>query len=323
MSRVDEALARARRDAATQRPVDVRPIDGAAADGPVDWANEAPLHRDEPFAAEAQPIEYEAEPPKATAAPPPRVEAANDVELDQLILAEKLVVGAGVDAGSVEQFRRLAAQLYLSQTERRTRLVMVASALPGEGKTLTATNLALTLSQSYKRQVLLVDGDLRRPDLHQLFQVPNMTGLNDGIRSEVERKVPLIRISEHLTLLTAGRPDADPMSVLSSDRMRRVLAEAREKFEWVIIDTPPLGLLSDAHLLTSMIDAAVLVVQAGRTPLAAIKRAIEALGRERIVGVVLNRVDRDQLQAEYAHYYSYARPRPDVGELMSDRTNPV
>ena len=87
--------------------------------------------------------------------------------------------------------------------------------------------------------------------------------------------------------------------------MRRVLTEAREKFEWVIVDTPPLGLLSDAHLLTSMIDVAVLVIQAARTPLSAVKRAVETLGRDRIAGVVLNRVSRDQLHPEFEQYYSY------------------
>jgi capsular exopolysaccharide synthesis family protein len=193
--------------------------------------------------------------------------------------------------------------LYLAQAQRGIRVIMVASALPSEGKTLTAANLALTLSESYEREVLLVDGDLRRPGAHQLFKVPNVSGLNDGVLDESDRKVPLIRISPHLSLLTAGRPEADPMKVLSSEKIRRVLEEARAKFDWVIVDTPPLGLITDAHLLASLVDATVLVVRAARTPVAAINRAVDAVGRDRIAGVVLNRVEDGQVQTDYGPYY--------------------
>jgi capsular exopolysaccharide synthesis family protein len=209
---------------------------------------------------------------------------------------------------SVEQYRRLAARLYLAQADSRLKVVMVTSALPGEGKTLTAANLALTLSESYRRQVLLVDADLRRPCLHELFHVPNVTGLNEGLRAGADRKVPVIRVTDHLTILTAGRPEPDPMSVLASDRMRRVLEEAGSAFEWVIVDTPPIGLLSDARLLSSLVDTVLLVVRAGSTPTSAIGSAIEAIGRERILGVVLNRADDALPHAEYANQY-YASPR--------------
>jgi capsular exopolysaccharide synthesis family protein len=182
---------------------------------------------------------------------------------------------------------------------------MITSAFPGEGKTLTATNLALTLSESYKRRVLLIDADLRKPWIHEIFQVPNVSGLNDGLRDAAAAKIPLLNLTEHLTVLTAGRPDSDPMSVLSGQRMRRVLEEAGSRFEWVVIDTPPVALLTDAHLLSSLVDAVLLVVQSGRTPLPAIKMAVEAVGRERILGVVLNRVDGGLPAAAYGYYGGY------------------
>jgi capsular exopolysaccharide synthesis family protein len=184
---------------------------------------------------------------------------------------------------------------------------MVTSALPVEGKTLTAANVALTLAESYKRQVLLIDADLRRPWVHEMFQIPNLSGLNDGLRSSEDRKIPLLRLTDHLSVLTAGRPDRDPMSVLSGDRMRRVLQEASLRFEWVIIDTPPVALLTDAHLLASLVDAVLLVVQSGKTPLAAINRAVEAVGRERILGVVLNRADHAAVYHAYDYYGTYGQ----------------
>src|SRR5207248_5462846 len=127
--------------------------------------------------------------------------------------------------------RRLAARLLMARAEKGTQLVMVTSAFPAEGKTLTSSSLALTLSESYKRDVLLVDGDLRRPTIHELFRLPNVSGLNAGFQVDAERKIPLIGYTEHLSILTAGRPESDPTSVLSGERMRRVLAEAKNRFE--------------------------------------------------------------------------------------------
>ena len=93
----------------------------------------------------------------------------------------KLVVGERCEQGVVEQYRRLAAVFHQAQVQHGTRSIMISSAVPGEGKTLTATNLALTLSHSYKRRVLLIDADLRRPGLHTVFGVPNHVGLRDRL----------------------------------------------------------------------------------------------------------------------------------------------
>jgi capsular exopolysaccharide synthesis family protein len=238
---------------------------------------------------------------------PASVPTAPLTTLDESGFSEKLVTDLSLPRGPVEQYRRLAARLHLAQAERGTRTVMVTSAVVGEGKTLTATNLALTLSESYKRRVLLIDADLRRPWVHQLLKLPNVTGLNDGIRSGVDRKVPLISVSEYLSVLTAGRPDPDPMSVLSSDRMRRVLADASRSFDWVIVDTPPVALLSDAHLLATLVDTVLLVVRAGTTPLRSMQQAMAAVGRDRILGVVLNCAEAAQT-VEYPYYAYDNRP---------------
>lgn len=225
--------------------------------------------------------------------------------------ADKMMLGSG-DRDAAEQYRRLAARLYLAQAEHGTKLVMVTSALPGEGKTLTSTNLALTLSESYRKRVLLIDADLRHPSIHELFQVPNLAGLNDGRQGQSDRKVPLIRFSEYLSILTAGRPESDPMSVLTSEHMRRLLKEASASFDWVIIDTPPVALLTDANLLASQVETVVLVVRAGRTPAAAIQKASEAVGRDRILGVVLNYAELGLAHGAYysANYYTHQRGLP-------------
>src|SRR5262245_27590833 len=202
--------------------------------------------------------------------------------------AEKLVITERPAQSTIEQYRKLAATLHHAQVEKELKVVMVSSAVSGDGKTLTSSNLALTLSESYRRRVLLIDADLRRPSLHSVFRVDGMTGLSEGLGAAVDQRFPVHQVSPFLTVLPAGRPSNDPMAGLTSDRMRRLIAEARTTFDWVIVDTPPVGLLPDGHLLTAMVDGAILVVKAGETPYPVVVRALESLGRDRILGVVLN-----------------------------------
>ena len=255
--------------------------------------------------------------PATTPADPPAVAAADDLPGQPGTLAafrgfspamvERLALPTNERFGLVEQFRKLAATLHHTQTDRGIKSVMVTSAVAGEGKTLTATNLALTLSESYKRRVLLVDADLRRPTLHGVFQLPNLSGLSDGLQAAREQRLSLVEVSPFLTVLTAGRPDPDPMHLLISKRMQQVLDEAGARFDWVILDTPPVGILTDANLLAAMIDAALLVVRAGRTPYLYVQRATGAIGRERILGVVLNGADSlHEGDDDYGYrYYGY------------------
>jgi capsular exopolysaccharide synthesis family protein len=220
---------------------------------------------------------------------------------------EKLIVGDRMGPVAVEQYRRVAALLHNAQREHGTRIVMVASAVPGEGKTLTAVNLALTLSESYRRRVVLIDADLRRPTVHQLLGVHNNFGLTSVLKSDEDKKIRPHRASEFLSVVPAGVPDPDPMSGLTSDKMRRVIVDAAGQFDWVIIDTPPVALLPDANLLAAFVDAAILVIGAGLTPLSAVQKAVEAIGRERVLGVVLNRIAGSGMTSSYGKHYHYGR----------------
>jgi capsular exopolysaccharide synthesis family protein len=181
---------------------------------------------------------------------------------------------------------------------------MVASTLAREGKTLTAANLALTLSESYRRSVLVIDADLRRPSMHDVFQVPNMSGLSDRLKAEGGCTLRVIEISPRLSLLPAGQPDADPMGALTSDAMADLLRQAGSSYDWVVIDTPPVGLMPDAKILAAMVDVAMLVIAAGQTPYHLLQKAVEAIGPERILGVVLNKVADEAVPAG-SYYGSY------------------
>jgi receptor protein-tyrosine kinase len=224
---------------------------------------------------------------------------------------DKIVVGEQADAGLVEQYRRVGAVLHHAQLQRHVRSVMVASAVAAEGKTLTATNLALTLSHSFDRRVLLIDADLRRPNVHEMFGLPNEHGLIESLQYANGGRLPVCNVSNNLWVLTAGRPTSDPMSSLVSEAMKQLLADAAEQFDWVIIDTPPVALMPDANLLAGMIDAALLVISASTTPYPFVQRAAAAIGPERILGVVLNRADRTAIAHEYGNYGYYDRAPRD------------
>jgi len=222
-------------------------------------------------------------------------------------LVGKLLGTEGFSGAALEQYRKLAATLHHAQGERGIRVIMTASALPGEGKSLTAVNLALTLSESYHKRVLLADADLRRPTVQRVFGLPAIGGLNEGLKLPEDRAMAVTQISERLFVLPAGRPESDPMSGLTSDRMRRLITQAAAAFDWVIIDTPPVGLLPDASLLADFVDGVLLVVRAGKAPFSLVKRTVEAITHDRILGVVMNAVDyaHDRNAGGYYEYYGY------------------
>jgi receptor protein-tyrosine kinase len=215
---------------------------------------------------------------------------------------ERLISWAAIDPAFAAQFRRLAATLIHAQNVHSTKLVMVTSALPADGKTLTTLNLALALSESYRRRVLIVDADLRRPSLTRAAGCHAKSGLSEVLKAHDARKAALIPLTETLTLLPAGSPDPDPLGGLTSSRMRTLLDEASSEFDWVLLDAPPVEAVPDGGLLAAMVDTVLLVVRAGRTQYAPVTRAIETIGRERILGVVLNGTE-DGLNHPYPDYF--------------------
>ena len=223
-------------------------------------------------------------------------------------LQDKLVGSRDLNPVSAEQYRRLGATLHSLQAERGVKTLMVSSAVPQEGKTLTITNLALTLSESYDRRVLLIDADLRRPTIHEEFGLPNVTGLADVIRDGAEQ-LPLVEVSPNLVVLTAGRINtAAPMAELTSERLPALIKQVSPQFDWVLLDTPPTGVLPDARLVARVADAILFVIGAGVAPYDLVQRAIAELG-DQVIGTVLNRVDERGLTS--AGYYTYGYvPKP-------------
>jgi protein-tyrosine kinase len=304
MSRVDEAL---RRAGAAHSPFEERRGTTLALEPRAVAADAATLERYAPehHAAPAPASTSSAESPRnvrpAAASPaivrhPKRISIAPAQE-------GKLVISPEITPYTVEQYRRLATVLNDLQNQRGVKTLMVSSAAPREGKTHTITNLALTLSESFHQHVLLIDADLRRPSLHEVFGVPVGPGLVDVVRTP-STPLSTFEISQHLGLLPAGRTGSTPLAFLASDALPGIVSAAAAQFDWVLIDTPPIGLLPDAQLVARISEAVLFVVGAGITPYTFVQRGIAALGPERIVGVVLNRVDEaaSAVDSYYSHY---------------------
>jgi protein-tyrosine kinase len=304
MSRVDEALNQARGAAA-----------GVSDERRPSVADDLRVHAVDPSILERFEAETPSKPRESVQqAPPaqiPRPAAAAtpaaDIPTPQHVqynpaLEGKLVVSRDMSAAAIEQYRRLAAVLDDLRLQQGLKTVMMSSALPREGKTLSIANLALTLSESYHRRVLLIDADLRRPSIHDVFGVPNGPGLADIARNP-RSSIPYVEVSPRLSILTTGRSASNPLALLSSDNVRAAVKAAAERFDCVLLDTPPVGLLPDAQLVARLCDGVLFVIAAGSTPYALIKRAMDELGTERIIGTVLNRVERAALPNNYGSYY--------------------
>jgi capsular exopolysaccharide synthesis family protein len=204
-------------------------------------------------------------------------------------VSEKLVVMRGMNREAVAQYRSLATALQQIREKRPAKSVLVTSATSGAGKTLTATNLAMTLSETQGHRTLLVDANLSRPGIHQVFQVSARTGLIDLLGSSGGTKLPLIEVTNKLALLPAGRAASDSSEILGSARIGEILQEACGAFDWIIVDSEPLNQSSFTSALAARADLTVVVVDARSVKEPAVERAIDALGRDRIAGIVINR----------------------------------
>ena len=189
-----------------------------------------------------------------------------------------------------EQFRSLRTQVLQAGEREGKRAFVITSAGMGEGKTLTALNLAWLMAQSDGVTALVIDADLRQPCAADYFGIETEIGLSEVLTGETKLTQAIVKLEPSgLHLLPGGAPREDVAELLSGPRFGRLLEEARKLFDYIIIDAPPLGVFTDANLLINRADAALLVVRASTTRYAVVERLLEQLPRERMLGVVLNR----------------------------------
>ena len=206
-----------------------------------------------------------------------------------------------------EEFRTLRTRLNHLQTLQPLHTVVVTSPSPAEGKTFTAVNLALAQAQLAESSVLLGDFDLRRPIVHNLFQIERAPGLSDFLTGQCSFAQALRRVeSMNLFLLPAGSPVKNPLELLNTRQARLLFEELPRSFNWAIFDTPPLLFSADANLLATMADGTILVVKIGSTTFDNVTRAMQSLCENNVLGIVANGARASELYSKYTYYYSKA-----------------
>ena len=215
-----------------------------------------------------------------------------------------------------ETYRTVRASLLVSMEAHGAKVILVSSPEPGDGKTTLASNLAIALAQSGKR-VLLIDGDLRRPTMHQMFRIPQQIGLTEVLMGSVSF-LSAVRTSvvERLSLLTTGTPPANPAEILSSPQLHRMLNEAKAEFDFVLLDAPPFLAVSDPCVMARNTDGVLLVVRLNKNTRSALIRVRELLTDQGIpvIGAVVNGV-----LGKGGHEFGYTY----YGEYAADATQPI
>lgn len=207
-----------------------------------------------------------------------------------------------------EAYRALRTSLVFTSGGESTRIITCTSAQPLEGKTTTACNLAMVLAFGGSR-VLLIDADMRRPGVHKALKINNTVGLSHLLVGQARVREAIQRTSDpNFCVMTAGRTPPNPSELLSSERMKQLIANLKQgPFDWVIIDTPPVLAVTDAVILTPLVDGVTFVLGAEMTRRRLAERAVQMLmvSRPRVVGAVLNRVNFDRNKYYYSRYYGY------------------
>jgi capsular exopolysaccharide synthesis family protein len=220
-----------------------------------------------------------------------------------------------------EEFRSLRTRILQAAERDNKRAFVITSANMGEGKTLTAVNLAWLLAQTDGATALIIDADLRNPCAADYLGMDEGRGLSEVLTGETKLTDAIVKLRPAgLHVLPGGARREDVAELLSGPRFSRLLEEARRLFDYIIIDAPPMGVFTDANVLTSRADAAVLVVRAGATRYSMVERLLEQIPRERMLGVVLNRA---RVEVNDNYYYYTDRQRASAAAQATPADNVI
>lgn len=202
---------------------------------------------------------------------------------------------------AAESYRTLRTNIQYSSFDKECKSIVITSSEPGEGKSTTAANLALSLAQGEKK-VILIDCDLRKPSIHKKFKISNLTGLSDVLIGKEKLIQVLKKHGDNLLLLTSGKIPPNPSEMLGSKAMKNLLKELRENFDYIIIDTPPVQAVTDSQVLSTEADGTLLVIKAEKTKKDSVHNSINLLRKvnANIIGTILNEVNNDN-----GNYYYY------------------
>ena len=225
-----------------------------------------------------------------------------------------LVTSRSTFSPVAEEYKKLKARVMrMTKQEPFRNVLLVTSSVGGEGKSVTAANLALSLARDYDHSVLLIDADTRKPSLPGLLNVKPGPGLTDCLTDGIDVSAALIPVgSGNLRFLPAGKRSENPVELFSSHKMSALLAEFKKRYpnRYVIIDTPPVLLFAETKVLSALADGIIFVVREGLAPLEHIVEALDLLKDEHLLGVVYNDAGPEGLSGTYpyhSYYHHYER----------------
>jgi non-specific protein-tyrosine kinase len=221
----------------------------------------------------------------------PRYTVTRRVELNSQHLEEHRCVAFRADAAEMDRYRILRTRMLQRMGTRGGSTLMVTSALPGEGKTLTAINLALAFARGFEQTVLLVDCNLRRPRIHECLGYGSELGLADYLAGDTPISAMMVWPGvEKLTVISGGCPVEESAELLGSPRMQALVQEMKQRYpdRFVIFDVPAVLAGADALAFAPLVDHILITVRADRTPLDQVERALALLPRDKVLGTVLN-----------------------------------
>ena len=242
----------------------------------------------------------------------PSEPVSTDINLDKI--DPNLVSVVNPESLETEIFKVLRGKILFPASGKPPRSIMVTSAVPGEGKSFVAANLAVNMAQNIEDHVLLMDCDLRRPTIHKMFGLGRVKGLSEHLANG--NKIPDLLIKTglgELSLLASGTPPHNPSEILSSAKMASLLDEFKTRYQdrYLIIESPPPMLAPETIAIAKQVDAIIVVIKFGSTPMEAVEELIDNLGKEKIIGAVINRFDaRTSRYYGYRKYGKYYRSKP-------------
>jgi len=243
---------------------------------------------------------------------PERTEAQHDIEkpvYEHAKINESLVTLLNPDSFEAEQFKILRANLLFPVSGSPPRTIMVTSAVPGEGKSFVSANLAISIAQGIDEHVLLMDCDIRKPCLHTRFGFNDVRGLSDYLANGTSISSVLLKTKlKKLTILPGGKPYNNPSELLTSEKMSALLKEVKIRYKnrYIIIDSPPPQLTAESGAIARQVDGIILVIKYGSTNREIVSDLIDIIGKEKILGVIINWFDmRSSSYYGYGQYNKY------------------
>ena len=219
-----------------------------------------------------------------------------------------LFMNGNDSARGTEEYRTLRSRLYHLREKATLKSVLVTSALPKEGKSFTAANLAQVLVRQHGRRVLLIDADLRRPRLHVMLGTTSAPGLSDYLQGKSDEcAVMQSGQFENLFFVPGGTAIENPAELVGNGRLKAFLDRVESLFDWIVVDSPPAVPVSDASVMAKSCDGVLLVVRSNSTPADVAQRARQEFPEESLVGVVLNGTSDEAVPYERYYYETYAK----------------